>query len=122
MKLMSLSANPPYQLSEGALGGAHPRFYNKLYISEKTQSPFFNDDYSFPLVCRRQGLDSFREEMLHDDRIHKLVEFENAGEVFSRRGYCWWGLLFLWERDYHGPCEITNVKQGEQAVSTRKAR
>jgi site-specific DNA-methyltransferase (adenine-specific) len=29
-----------------------------------------------------KGLDSFRDEMLHDDRIRELHDFLDAGEVF----------------------------------------
>lgn len=29
-----------------------------------------------------KGLDEFRESMLNDKHIHKLVDFENSNEVF----------------------------------------
>jgi site-specific DNA-methyltransferase (adenine-specific) len=64
-------------------------------------------------------LNEFRGEMLSDDRIRKIVDFEDASEVFPgvdiAGGICY----FLWERDSRGPCEVINVHNGEGVVSVR---
>ena len=66
-----------------------------------------------------KGLDEFRTEMLNDERMQKIVDFEDANECFPgvdiAGGICY----FLWERDANGECEIVNVHGGSQSVSTR---
>jgi site-specific DNA-methyltransferase (adenine-specific) len=46
-----------------------------------------------------RGLDEFREEMLHDDRIRIIHDFLNAGDCFPgveiKGGICY----FLWEKE-----------------------
>ncbi len=66
-----------------------------------------------------KGLDDFREEMLNDNRIRKLVDFENSSDAFPgvdiAGGICY----FLWERDSQGQCEVINLYNGEQVSSVR---
>lgn len=44
--------------------------------------------------------------MLNDDRIRKIVDFEDSSEVFPGVSVAGGICYFLWERDYKGPCEI----------------
>jgi len=66
-----------------------------------------------------KGLKEFRAEMLNDDRIRKIVDFEDASECFPgvdiAGGICY----FLWDRDAKGDCEVTNTHNGSEVVSTR---
>ena len=55
-----------------------------------------------------KGLDTFRAEMLNDDRIRKLVDFENSSDVFPGVDIAGGVCYFLWDRDNKGLCEITN--------------
>lgn len=61
----------------------------------------------------------FRAEMLNDDRIRKIVDFEDATEVFPgvsiEGGICY----FLWERDSTGQCEVVSMYNDNQVASTR---
>ncbi len=66
-----------------------------------------------------KGLDEFRNEMLNDENLRKIVDFEDATECFAgvdiAGGICY----FLWERDAKGQCEIVNVHNGSEVSSTR---
>jgi site-specific DNA-methyltransferase (adenine-specific) len=57
--------------------------------------------------------------MLNDPHIRKIVDFEDANEVFPgvdiAGGICY----FLWERDAAGECEVINVHKGAEVKSTR---
>ena len=57
--------------------------------------------------------------MLNDDRIHKIVDFEDSSEVFPGVSVAGGICYFLWEKDYRGACEIVNMHGGVEAVSTR---
>ena len=56
-----------------------------------------------------KGLDDFRKNMLNDQRIRKIVDYENYKDVFpSLGGLAGGACYFLWDRDHTGKCEVTN--------------
>jgi site-specific DNA-methyltransferase (adenine-specific) len=121
MKFDVIVGNPPYQLSDGG----HGRSAGPIYHTFVEQAKKLNPRYLTMIIPARwyaggKGLDSFRAEMLNDDRVRKLVDFENSNEVFPgvdvAGGICY----FLWDRDNRGDCEILNQYKGEQVLSTRK--
>ena len=66
-----------------------------------------------------KGLDEFRSQMLNDNHIRKIVDFEDSSEVFPGVSVAGGICYFLWERDYKGPCEIVNMHNGVEAASIR---
>jgi site-specific DNA-methyltransferase (adenine-specific) len=60
-----------------------------------------------------KGLNEFREKMLHDSRIRKLVDYFDPNECFPgidlSGGVCY----FLWDRDNMGNCEVETVRIGQ---------
>jgi site-specific DNA-methyltransferase (adenine-specific) len=66
-----------------------------------------------------KGLDEFRSQMLNDNHIRKIVDFENSSEVFPGVSVAGGICYFLWERDYKGPCEIVNMHSGVEAAGIR---
>jgi len=112
--------NPPYQLSDGGFGRSASPIYNKFVLQAEKLSP----RYLTMIIPSRwfgggKGLDEFRRHMLNDDRIRKIVDFEDSSEVFPGVSVAGGICYFLWERDYKGPCEIVNMHNGVDAVSTR---
>ena len=122
MKFDVIIGNPPYQLNDGSGKG-----FGALPIYQKfvRQAKKLNPKYLSMIIPARwfsggRGLDDFRSEMLNDDRIQKLVDYENSAEVFSgvdiAGGICY----FLWSRDEHGACEVVNFDKNELVISIRK--
>lgn len=120
MKFDVIIGNPPYQLNTGTSTAQATPLYDKFI----EQSMKLNPRFLSMIVPSRwfaggMGLDKFREKMLNDDRIRKIVDYPNAKDCFSGisigGGVCY----FLWERDSHGLCEFTNVNNNEKSTLLR---
>lgn len=120
MRFDVIVGNPPYQLSDGGFGRSASPIYDKFVHQAKKLNPRF---LTMIIPARwfggGKGLASFREEMLEDDQIRKLVDFEDANEVFPGVDLAGGVCYFLWEKDSSGPCEVVNVHNGSEARSIR---
>lgn len=67
-----------------------------------------------------KGLDEFRDEMLHDNRLRQIHDFIEAADCFPgvqiKGGVCY----FLWDRDNPGNCLVSTHKN--DAVNTALER
>ena len=59
-----------------------------------------------------KGLDDFRDDMLHDNRIRQIVDFPEAIDCFPgvqiKGGVCY----FLWDRDNSGDVKVLTSRKG----------
>lgn len=110
MKFDVIIGNPPYQLSDGSGGStdAAMPIYNKFIEQAKKLSP----KYLVMIIPSKwmvggRGLQTFREAMMDDKRIKRIVDFEDASACFQGihidGGICY----FLWDRDYNGMTDYT---------------
>ncbi len=120
MKFDVIVRNPPYQLSDGGFGkSASPIYQNFIQQAKKLKPRYLTMIIPFRWFAGGKGLDGFRKDMLNDDQIRKIVDFEDATEVFPgvdiAGGICY----FLWERDTNGVCEVVNIQNGVETISSR---
>lgn len=122
MKFDIIIGNPPYQLSTNDKGTQATPIYqlfiqqavnlNPKYISMITPSKWFAGGMS--------SLDGLRNYMMSCQNIRAITDFSNAKECFPCNSVGGGVCYFLWDRDYQGPCEFTNVINGNQNTSTRE--
>ena len=75
-------------------------FLQNIAEASSTQSRWFGGG---------KGLGDFRTMMLADDRIRKLVDYENAKDAFPGIDLAGGVCYFLWTKDSRGTCEVTNI-------------
>lgn len=120
MKFDVIIGNPPYQLDDGGNGASAIAIYPNFIQQAKKLNP----RYLSMIIPARwymtgRSLDSFRSEMLNDDRIRVLHDFTDSTECFSgveiKGGICY----FLWDRDNRGLCNVFNHKKDEVKSNIR---
>lgn len=121
MKFDVVIGNPPYQMNDGGGNGssAMPIYHRFIEQAKK-----LNPRYLCMIVPAKwhsggKGLDSFRDEMLHDRRIRQMVTYGDSRECFQGVDIAGGVTYFLWERDYQGDCTSTFSESGETTTSSR---
>lgn len=122
MKFDVIIGNPPYQLNTGGAQAQAIPLYHKFVNQAKKMNPRFMT----MIIPSRWftggfGLDTFRSEMLNDNRIRKIYDHINASDCFPgvdiKGGVCY----FLWDRDNRGDCEVTTFLEDNKTSTMKRA-
>lgn len=123
MKFDVIIGNPPYQMSvnEGGKGlGAVPIYQKFVEQAKKLKPRYLTMIIPSRWFAGGVGLDSFREKMLNDPRIKTIVDYIDSNDCFPgvdiNGGICY----FLWDAQYNGLCNYTNIHNGIKNTTSRK--
>ncbi len=112
--------NPPYQLDDGG----NERSATPIYQHFVKQAFKLNPKYVGMIIPSRwfaggKGLASFRKELIKDKRIVKIVDYENAREIFPTVGIDGGVCYFLWDKNNKSTPIIVN-KSGDEEISKKR--
>ena len=122
MKFDVIIGNPPYQLNVGVQKENYAvPIYQKFVMQAIKLSPC----YLVMITPSRwftggRGLEDYRNMILNDRRIRKIVDFPDSKDCFLGVDISGGVNYFLWERDYLGDCAFTSIHDGETTTSVRK--
>ncbi|MCM1140152.1 MAG: Eco57I restriction-modification methylase domain-containing protein [Muribaculum sp.] len=120
MTFDTIIGNPPYQLMDGGAGVSATPIYNRFVDLAKMLTP---DNITMIMPAKwytdGKGLGSFRETMLKDRQILKLVDFTDSRDCFEKVDIAGGVCYFLWKKGHDGMCNFTSVHRGQKNTIQR---
>lgn len=112
---------PPYQLYDGGgTGAAAKPVYQKFIEKAKQLNPRF---LSMIIPARwysgGKGLDDFRESMLSDRNIRRIVDYVDTRDCFPNVDIAGGICYFIRDREEQGDCLVTTIRNKEKIDSIR---
>jgi site-specific DNA-methyltransferase (adenine-specific) len=116
MQFDVIIGNPPYQLDDGGFGASAMPIYHKFVEQAKALEPrLLTMVIPSRWLFGGRGLDEFRNTMLNDKRIRKLVDYPDSRQVFPSVDVAGGICYFIWDRDNPGECRVVEFERGMES-------
>jgi len=119
MKLDAIVGNPPYMIMDGGAGASATPIYNKFVVlSKRMKSSYISMITPSRWFAGGKGLDAYRDDMINDRHISKIVNFANGKDCFPTAST---GSIsyFLWDKFHNGDCRFKSILNGIEDVCIR---
>lgn len=121
MKFNAIVGNPPYQVMDGGnKSSSKPIYHLFMNVAKKMYPSYISLIMPAKWYNAGKGLDDFRNEMLSDKRLHKLVDFPDSNDCFDgvdiAGGICY----ILWNAQHNGACSVEQVARGKRTATLRQ--
>lgn len=121
MKINAIVGNPPYQVMDGGGTGssAIPVYNSFVSISQSINPDYISMIMPAKWYSGGRGLDEFRQSMLNDTRISKLVDFLDSRDVFPTVDIAGGICYFLWDSNHDDECTVINFANEKSSQEKR---
>lgn len=121
MRFDVIIGNPPYHKRDGGSGVSSKPLYHYFILTAIKIHP----KYICMIIPSRwfsggKGLNEFRKKMLNDRRFKKIVDYELPTDCFKEVKIAGGVNYFLWDSEYSGDCEVTNILGNKKVSMKRK--
>ena len=118
MKFDIIVGNPPYQIGMKDDKGERTKNITPLYNRFIEKAIELDPKFLLMVTPSRwftagKNLSLFREKMLADRRMRKIVDYPNGREIFPTVEVKGGISFFLWDRDHDADCDFVQVSDGK---------
>ena len=115
MEFSAVVGNPAYQMRDGGYSASASPVYQEFVKTAICLNP----DYVSMITPSRwfaggKGLDKYRDEMLSDHHISRIVDFPRLYEPFPNVKIRGGISYFLWDKEHDGLCAVQTIENGKQ--------
>ena len=122
MTFNAIVGNPPYQVMDGGGAGtsAITIYHHFINISKAINPKYISLIVPARWYAGGKGLDEFRNTMLSDKRLEKIIDYPNPKDCFPTANISGGVCCFLWNRKYSNKCHFTNIVNHEIFAEERE--